>query len=108
MNATEAVRRLREVIRRQYKAVACMPATLPSEQKLERFLTDLALHRHLAASTQTQAFNTNAFFYKDVLGTPLRDVNALRVRRPAFLRHAPTLAETRALLQAVRRAGKVP
>ena len=125
MNATEAVRRLREVIRRQYKALAteasyvhwlrrymaalaCMPATLPSEQKLERFLTDLALHRHLAASTQTQAFNTNAFFYKDVLGTPLRDVNALRVKRPAFLRHAPTLAETRALLQAVRRAGKVP
>lgn len=118
MNATEAVRRLREVIRRQYKALATeasyvhwlrrymaalasMPPTLPSEQKLERFLTNLALQHNVAASTQTQAFNAIAFFYKDVLGTPLRDVNALRAKRPAFLRHAPTVAETRALLQAV-------
>ncbi|HRZ54560.1 MAG TPA: hypothetical protein P5525_03765 [Candidatus Paceibacterota bacterium] len=42
-----------------------------------------------------------AFFYKDVLGTPLHDVDALRATRPVHLRHAPTLPETRAFPQAV-------
>ncbi len=43
---------------------------------------------------------------KDVLGQPLKEVDALRATRPAHLRHAPTLSETRALLLAVRnRAG---
>ena len=125
MNATEAVRRLREVVRRQHKALATeasyvhwlrhymaalanMPPTLTSEQKLERFLTALALRRNVAASTQNQAFNAIAFFYKDVLGTPLQDVNALRATRPALLRHAPTVDETRALLQAVRDVAGYP
>jgi integron integrase len=125
MNAKEAVRRLREVIRRQHKALATeasyvhwlrhymaaladMPPNLTSEQKLERFLTALALRRDVAASTQNQAFNAIAFFYKDVLGTPLQNVDALRATRPAHLRHAPTIAETRALLQAVRDVGGYP
>jgi integrase len=64
-------------------------------------LTDLALSRDVAASTQNQAFNAIAFFYKDVLGNPLHDVDALRATRPVHLRHAPTISETRALLQAV-------
>ena len=110
---------MREVIRRQHKALATeesyvhwlgryihalqeMPATWTSEQKLERFLTDLALRRDVAASTQNQAFSAIVFFYKDVLGAPLHDVDALRATRPVHLRHAPTVAETRALLQAVR------
>jgi hypothetical protein len=125
MNATEAVRRLREVIRRQHKALATeasyvhwlrhymaaladMPPNLTSEQKLERFLTALALRRDVAASTQNQAFNAIAFFYKDVLGTPLQNVDALRATRPALLRHAPTIAETRALLQAIRDVAGYP
>ena len=45
------------------------------------------------------------FFYKDVLGTPLQKVDALRATRPVHLRHAPTVSETRALLQAVRDVG---
>jgi len=119
MHATQAVQRMREVIRRQHKALATeesyvhwlgryihalqeMPATWTSEQKLERFLTDLALRRDVAASTQNQAFSAIVFFYKDVLGAPLHDVDALRATRPVHLRHAPTVAETRALLQAVR------
>jgi len=99
MNPTRAILRLREVIRRQHKALATeqsyvhwlqhyiaalqgMPASLPSEQKLERFLTQLALERNMAASTQNQAFNAIAFFYKDVLRKPLQDVDALRAVRP--------------------------
>jgi len=125
MHAKEAIQRTREVIRRQHKALATeqtyvhwlrryisalqgIPPTLTSEQKLERFLTELALTRDVAASTQNQAFNAIAFFYKDVLGTPLHDVDALRATRPVHLRHAPTLTETRALLQAVGDVGGYP
>jgi integron integrase len=125
MNATAAILRLREVIRRQHKALATeesyvhwlrhymaaleeMPASLPGEQKLERFLTRLALERNVAASTQNQAFNAITFFYRDVLGKPLQRVDALRAVRPAHLRHAPSLGETRALLLAVRDRGGYP
>jgi len=121
MNAAQAIQKLRQVSRRQHKALATeetyvlwlrrymaavrqMPNSLPSEKKLERFLTELA-QQGVAASTQQQAFNAVAFFYKDVLGVPLQAVDALRVRRPAHLRHAPTVAETRLLLQAVPDVG---
>jgi len=48
------------------------------------------------------SFNAVAFFYKDVLGAPLHDVDALRATRLAHLRHAPTISKTLALLQAFR------
>jgi hypothetical protein len=119
MNATEAIRRMREVIRRQHQAMATadsyvqwlrhyraalpqMPHTLSCEQKLERFLTELALKRDVAGSTQSQAFNAIAFFHRDMLGNMLHDVDALRATQPIPLRHAPTISGTRALLQAVR------
>ncbi len=125
MGTTEAIRRLQQVLRRQHKALATeesyvywlrrymaairqMPNNLPSERKLERFLTELAQKRELAASTQQQAFNAIVFFYKDVLRLPLQAVDALRATKPAHLRHAPTVAETRTLLQAVRDVGGYP
>jgi len=125
MSPTEAISRLREVICRQHKAIATedcyvywlrqymsaletMPASLSSEQKLERFLTYLAAERDVAASTQNQAFNAIIFFYKDVLGQPLKEVDALRATRPAHLRHAPTRSETRELLLAVRDGAGYP
>ena len=89
-------------LRRYISALQGIPPTLTSEQKLKHFLTSLALRRDVAASTSNQAFNAIAFFYKDVLGTPLQNVEAFGATRPAHLRHAPTIAETRALLQAVR------
>ena len=72
MNADEAVRRLTEVVRRKHLALATertycawlrrycdflkgLPLQLPSEHKLERFLTALA-QSDVAASTQNQAF----------------------------------------------------
>jgi integrase len=125
MNTVVAILKLRDVLRRQHKALATeesyvhwlrhymgalqtMPATLTSEQKLERFLTQLAVQRNVAASTQNQAFNAIIFFYKEVLAKPLQNVNALRATRPAHLRHAPTLGETRALLLTVRDLGGYP
>jgi integron integrase len=125
MTDTEALKRFTEVMRRQHKALSTertyrhwlkqymvavrdMPRDSTSEQRLERFLTDLALRRDVAASTQNQAFNAIVSFYKDTLGRPLANVDALRAQRPAHLRHAPTVDETRTLLASVRDAGGYP
>jgi len=125
MTATEAITKLREVIRRQHKALATeasyvhclrryitaladMPRTLTSEQHVEWSLVALAQRHDVAASTQNQAFNAIAFFHKDVLVTPTQNVDALRATRPTHLRHAPTIAETRALLQAIRDVAGCP
>ena len=78
MNLPYAIERLRDVLRRQHKSLStedsyfywlghyvtalnAMPGSLPSEQKLENFLTHLARHRGLAASSQNQAFNAILF-----------------------------------------------
>ena len=125
MNLPFAIERLRSVLRRQHKALSTesnyihwlrhyvsalhgLPDSLSSEQKLERFLTDLARHRDLSASSQNQALNAILFFYKEVLGQPLQGIDALRAKRPVHLRHAPTVEETRALLQTVRDAAGYP
>jgi len=67
MNLPSAIEQLREVVRCQHKAIATedsyvywlrhfvaaiksMPASLPSEQKLENCLTHLARDRDLSAS----------------------------------------------------------
>ncbi len=125
MNAQEHIARATQVLRRQHKALSTerqylhwlkhyinalrsMPRELASEQKLERFLSDLALKKDVAAGTQNQAFNAIVWFYKDVLEKPLADVNSLRSQRPERVRHAPTVEETRALIAAVRDVGGYP
>jgi len=70
------------------------------KKRAEAFLTGLA-QRDVAAAAQNQALNAIAFLYKDVLGTPLGTVDALRVRRPATVREALSIEETRALLSAM-------
>jgi len=116
---------MRQVIRRQHKALATedayihwlrrytqalrpMPPELASEKKLENFLTQLAVVHDVSASTQNQAFNAVLFFYNYVLGQPLGNVSALRAQRPVHERHAPAPAETQALLQTVRNHGGYP
>ena len=78
MNTNQAIDPLRQVIRRQHKAqdsyvywlrryIAALPSfpkELPSEKKIEQFLTNLALHRDVSASSQNQAFNAVLFFYE--------------------------------------------
>lgn len=125
MTGHQAIERARAVIRRQHKAIATeqtylhwlaryiralrhLPAELSSEQKMERFLTELALKQNVSASTQNQAFNAILFFYKDVLGVELKNIQALRATRPAQLRHAPTVEETRRLIAAIRDVGGYP
>ncbi len=125
MNMTQAINRARDVIRRQHKALSTegtylfwlrryigalhrMPPGLSSEKKLERFLTDLARYQDVSASSQNQAFNAVLFFYRDVLGQTLANVDALRATRPAHARHAPTVAETQRLLQTIRNRNGYP
>jgi hypothetical protein len=115
MNIHESILQLQKVVRRQHKAlntentylywlkryipvIQHLPKTLTSEKKVEHFLNGLAGSRAISTSTQHQAFNAIVFFYKDVLGKPLQNLDAMRVSRPAHLRHAPTIPEVRALL----------
>lgn len=90
------------------EAVRSMPKAITSEQRLERFLTDLALKRDVSASTQNQAFNAIVFFYKNVMGRPLGNVDSLRAQRPSHLRNAPTVSETKQLIDAVEDDGAYP
>jgi integron integrase len=118
MNAKRADQKLRDVIRRKHFSLSTEEsycnwlarfmhyladghaAGLASEQKVEAFLTQLA-HQDVSASTQNQAFNALVFFYREALGQPLGNISALRAKRPATIREAPTESETRALLAAI-------
>ncbi len=86
------------------EAVRHYPPDWASERKVERFLTDEA-RRGVSASTQNQALNALMFFYGAVMGTPLGEMDALRVRRPAHVRVALSTEETRRLLEAVEDTG---
>src|SRR5712692_5485166 len=118
MNPDEAVRRLAEVLRRKHLALATertycawlrrycdylkgLPSHLSSEQKLERFLTHPA-KKDVAASTQNQAFNAIIFFYQEALYANLKNVQALRARRPAQIRRALTPADTWHLIKTIQ------
>jgi hypothetical protein len=78
-NTDEAVRRLAEVVRRRHLPLATertwcawltrycdllkgLPLHLPSQHKLERFLT-VPTQKDVAASPQNQAFNAIIFFW---------------------------------------------
>lgn len=118
MTPDQALNRLREVVRRKHFALSTeqaychwlvrFMAFLPScpkgdssEEKVEAFLSSLA-RSGVSASTQNQAFNALVFFYRAAVGIPLGNVDALRAKRPAQIRQAPTVEETWALLAAVK------
>ena len=54
--------------------------------EVERFLSDLAVRRKVAASTQNQAFNALRFLYREVLHQELGQLGEVeRAKRPARL-----------------------
>jgi site-specific recombinase XerD len=124
MNKTQAIKRLHQIIRRRHMSLAteqsytgwvsrfadflARSGPLPTPaQRMEAFLTRLATSG-CAASTQNQAFNAILFFYREVLGTDPGKVNALRARRPAQIRSAPSVGEVGALLSRVQDVGGYP
>ena len=66
---------------------------------MERFLSDLALTRKVAASTQNQAFNARLFLYRDVLHQDLGELGRVeRAKRPERLPVVLTRTEVDRLL----------
>jgi integrase len=96
------------VLRKYIHAIWQMPNHLSSEEKIERYLTELAVVKDVAASTQNQEFNAILFFYRDVLRVELKNIDALRATRPSRVRLAPTVRETYELLNSIRDFGGYP
>jgi len=69
------------------------------KHEIEAFLSDLAVNRHVAVSTQNQAFNALLFLYKQVLDLPFADdISATRSKKPVRLPVVLSVAETSLLL----------
>ena len=69
------------------------------EKEISEFLTHLAVEKHVAASTQNQAFAAILFLYQQVLERKLDFIdNVQRVTRPAKLPVVFTPGEARAVL----------
>lgn len=86
--------------------VRSLPAGLTSEQKLEKWLSDMA--PSVSASTQNQAFNAVLFFYGQVAGQKLEGVNALRAKRRHVEKYCPSVEEVRRILGTVHDRGGYP
>ena len=117
MNTEAAVEALRKTVRLKHLAystektyafwlvqfcrfIVTVPIGLSSEQKIERWLTSLAL-ADVSASTQNQAFNAILFFYRNCLRQELKDIHALRAKRGERVRRAPAREEVMRMLAAL-------
>jgi integrase len=68
-------------------------------REVSAFISHLATHRNVAASTQNQALSALVFLYQEVLGRELGWLDDLeRAKRPARLPVVLTPAEVRAVL----------
>ena len=69
-----------------------------SKDKVEAFLTHLAVQRNVAASTQNQAFNALVFLYSKVLNAPFEGVQAARTRKEKRVPEVLTREEVKLVL----------
>jgi integron integrase len=72
--------------------------------EVEQFLTHLAVHGRVSASTQNQALNALVFLYKHVLEIDLGRFEAVRARRPKRLPAVLAPEEVATVLQQVQGA----
>ena len=70
--------------------------------EIEAFLTHLAVHDHVAASTQNQALAALLFLYQAVLEIELPTLEAVRAKRPERLPVVLSQGEVRAVLDRMR------
>ncbi len=54
-------------------------------QEVEAFLTYLAVEKHVASSTQNQAFSALMYLYREILNQPLEQVKAIRAKKPEIM-----------------------
>jgi integron integrase len=66
----------------KFHAMRSREELLPGRDKVEQFLSDLAVNGQVASATQNQAFNALLFLYREVLHRPLEEVSAVRADRP--------------------------
>lgn len=70
-----------------------------AEPEINAYLTHLAVHEHVSASTQTQALSALLFLYRHVLGREVGDLGELvRARKPEHIPVVMTRDEVRAVL----------
>jgi integrase len=82
----------RYVLFHQMKSREDLPG---GEQKIELFLTDLAVNKNVSKATQNQAMNALVFLYKKVLKTPLdKEINAIRAAKKKNIPVVMTREET--------------
>lgn len=75
--------------------------------KVEAFLTWMALKDYSAVS-QNQAFCALLFFYRDVMNIELKNVDALRARKPKHIPYVPPFEEVQKLLADVQDSAGYP
>lgn len=74
----------------------------PSElsvKDVERFLTHLAVDRHVTAATQNQAMQAIIFLYKHLLGVTIKGINCLRAKRSRYVPAVLSQQEIAAILE---------
>ena len=83
------------------------PAEL-GEREVETFLSDLAVRRDVAASTQNQALSALLFLYREVLKKPLGFLSGIEpAKRPVRVPTVLTRAEVARLLAEMEGTGKL-
>ncbi len=85
----------------KFHGMRCREDLFPGTEKVEVFLSDLAVNGHVAAATQNQAFNALLFLYAQVLHQPFENVQAVRADRPVRVPVVLTIDEVKRVLAAM-------
>lgn len=88
-------------LRRYFGFTTKLPKGFTPEQKAEKFLNHLANVLDVSAQTQDGAFYAIIYFYKNVVRTPLKEIQCLRPTKRQVVRTAPAINDTHRLLSAL-------
>ena len=95
-------------LRRYFAFTTKLKKGFTPEQKAENFLNYLANVENVSGQTQDGAFYAILYFYKNVVRTPLKDIQCLRPAKRQAVRTAPAIEDTHRLLAALPDAGGYP
>ncbi len=103
----EALQTLRREISLADRVLLYRARPLPAEHEVTAFLTHLATHRHVSASTQNQALSALLFLYRYVLGCELGDLDAVRAKRHRKVPVVLTRTEVQQALEHLQGPGRL-